>query len=200
MRIAFKYRLNKNWKDSDELMDLVGRDIIEKYTKEKIRSVLLAEDISENQHEIFSKLQYLADLNAEETEEPIASIIMTGTSEYFQALAAVLPQIADRCEPVDVPRFQWKHAREFIGRRIAYAKGTIDQFDKENFSISPFDEDAGKELFEASKGVPRDLRLLCRAALSIAADAMASGNGDGRVNLEMARIVSEHYKQFLTEV
>ena len=132
-------------------MDLVGKDIIEKYSKEKIRSVLLAEDISENQHEIFSKLQYLADLNAEKTEEPIASIIMTGTNEYFQALAAVLPQIADRCEPIDVPRFELHHAREFIGRRIAYAKGTIDTFDREKYPIAPFEEDTVKELFKASQ-------------------------------------------------
>ena len=197
--IGFNVKFNKT-DDSDEIMDSVGKDIIEKYTKDKIRSVLLAEDISENQHEIFSKLQYLADLYAEETEEPIATIIMTGTNEYFQALAAVLPQIADRCEPIDVPRFQWEHTREFIGRRIAYAKGEINSFNQNNFSIEPFDEDGARELHKSSQGVPRDLRLLCRAAISIAAEEMTKHNGKGRITLEMARIISDYYKQFLTEV
>jgi type II secretory pathway predicted ATPase ExeA len=197
--IGFNVKFGKT-EDSDEIMDSVGKDIIEKYTKEKIRSVLLAEDISENQHEIFSKLQYLADLHAEFTEEPIATIIMTGTSEYFQALAAVLPQIADRCEPIDVPRFEWKHAREFIGRRIAYAKGEISYFDEENFTINPFDEDAAKILFENSQGIPRDLRLLCRAAVSVSAEAFANKDNKGEITVEIARVVSEYYKKFLTEI
>ncbi|MBD3192053.1 MAG: hypothetical protein GF308_15505 [Candidatus Heimdallarchaeota archaeon] len=197
--IGFNVKFNKS-ADSDELMDLIGTDIIKKYREENIRSVLLAEDISENQHEIFSKLQYLADLNAEEAEEPIATIIMTGTNEYFQALVAVLPQIADRCEPIDVPKFEWEHAREFIGRRIAYAKGTINEFNKNNFSIKPFTEEAGKELYQASHGVPRDLRLLCRATVSLSAEALAEGEGDGQIDLELAKIVTDHYKSFLTEV
>ena len=197
--IGFNVKFNKT-DDSDEIMDAVGKDIINKYTSEKIRSVLLAEDISENQHEIFSKLQYLADLYAEETEEPIASILMTGTTEYFQALAAVLPQIADRCEPIDVPRFEWKHSREFIGRRIAYAKKEISKFNIDDFSIAPFDEDAAKILHESSQGIPRDLRLLCRAAISISADAYARKETKGEINREMAKLISEHYKQFLTEV
>lgn len=197
--IGFNVKFNKT-DDSDEIMDSLGKDIIDKYTKEKIRSVLLAEDISENQHEIFSKLQYLADLNAEETEEPIATIIMTGTTEYFQALAAVLPQIADRCEPVDVPKFEWKHAREFIGRRISYAKGDIANFDKTNFSIEPFEEDAAKVLFESSQGVPRDLRLLCRAAVSVSAETLMNNESDGRITYDTARVVSEYYSEFLTDV
>ncbi|MHA1212640.1 MAG: hypothetical protein ACTSSH_09280 [Candidatus Heimdallarchaeota archaeon] len=197
--IGFNVKFNKT-DDSDEIMDSVGKDIIEKYTKEKIRSVLLAEDISENQHEIFSKLQYLADLNAESTEEPIATIIMSGTTEYFQALAAVLPQIADRCEPIDVPRFELKHAREFIGRRIAYAKGEIANFDKNNFSIAPFSEEACQELFKNSQGIPRDLRLLCRAAVSVSADSLKRKEGNGQINFEIANVVSDYYKNFLTEV
>ncbi|NHK31995.1 MAG: hypothetical protein FK730_11625 [Asgard group archaeon] len=197
--IGFNVKFNKT-DDSDEIMDSVGKDIIEKYTKEKIRSVLLAEDISENQHEIFSKLQYLADLNAEFTEEPIATIIMTGTSEYFQALAAVLPQIADRCEPIDVPRFQWSHSREFIGRRIAYAKGEIGNFDENNYSIEPFSEEAAKELFRYSQGIPRDLRLLCRAAVSVSAEALANKETRGEITYEIAKLVSEYYKQFFNEV
>ena len=197
--IGFNVKFNKT-DDSDEIMDSVGKDIIEKYTKEKIRSVLLAEDISENQHEIFSKLQYLADLNAEETEEPIASIIMTGTSEYFQALAAVLPQIADRCEPIDVPRFQWKHSREFIGRRMSYARMNINDFNKNNFDINPFDEDAAKVLHESSQGIPRDLRLLCRAAISISAESLKNKKSNGEITVDMAHVVSDYYKQFLTEV
>ncbi len=197
--IGFNVKFNKT-DDSDEIMDSVGKDIIEKYTKEKVRSVLLAEDISENQHEIFSKLQYLADLDAEKAEEPIATIIMSGTTEYFQALAAVLPQIADRCEPIDVPRFEWKHSREFIGRRIAYAKGEISSFDIDNFTIEPFNEDAAKILFENSQGIPRDLRLLCRAAVSIAADGLTRKQGKGKIDFEIASLVSDYYKQFLTEV
>ncbi|MCF2142569.1 MAG: hypothetical protein ACTSYG_05200 [Candidatus Heimdallarchaeota archaeon] len=197
--IGFNVKFSKT-DDSDEIMDLVGKDIIEKYNKEKIRSVLLAEDISENQHEIFSKLQYLADLNAESAEEPIATIIMTGTTEYFQALAAVLPQIADRCEPIDVPKFEWEHAREFIGRRIYYAKGEIKKFDKNNFTIEPFDEDAARELHKNSQGIPRDLRLLCRAAISVAADAFMRKEGDGRITLDIASIVNDYYKEFLTEI
>lgn len=197
--IGFNVKFNKT-ADSDEIMDALGKNIIDKYEKEKTRSVLLAEDISENQHEIFSKLQYLADLNAESTEEPIATIIMTGTSEYFQALAAVLPQIADRSEPIDVPRFQWEHAREFIGRRIAYAKREIDSFDPQNFSIYPFEDKAAYELFETSGGLPRDLRLLCRAAVSVAAEAMFENEGDGTIDTTIAKIVSEHYEEFLTEV
>ncbi len=173
---------------------------IEKYTKEKTRSVLLAEDISENQHEIFSKLQYLADLNAEKTEEPIATIIMTGTSEYFQALTAVLPQIADRSEPIDVPRFEWKHSREFIGRRIAYAKGEISSFDIDDFSIYPFEEDAAKILADSSRGIPRDLRLLCRAAVSVTADALLRKEGKGEITYDIAKVVSEYYRSFLSDV
>lgn len=197
--IGFNVKFNKT-DDSDEIMDAVGKDIIQKYTEEKTRSVLLAEDISENQHEIFSKLQYLADLHAEKTEEPIASIIMTGTSEYFQALAAVLPQIADRCEPIDVPRFEWKHTREFIGRRLAYAKGEINDFNSKNFDIEPFEEEAAMELHKSSQGIPRDLRLLCRAAISISADSLAQGEANGKITLGMAKVIGEHYKKFLTEV
>lgn len=197
--IGFNVKFNKT-DDSDEIMDAIGKNIIEKYSNEKIRSVLLAEDISENQHEIFSKLQYLADLYAEKTEEPIATIIMTGTTEYFQALAAVLPQIADRCEPIDVPRFEWKHSREFIGRRIAYAKGEISNFDTTNFTIEPFEEEAAIKLHESSQGIPRDLRLLCRAAISLAADELTRDKGKGKVTLEMARVIGDYYKQFLTEV
>jgi type II secretory pathway predicted ATPase ExeA len=197
--IGFNVKFNKT-DDSDEIMDAVGKDIIQKYTQEKIRSVLLAEDISENQHEIFSKLQYLADLHAEFTEEPIATIIMTGTSEYYQALAAVLPQIADRSEPIDVPRFEWKHAREFIGRRIAYAKGEISSFVEDDFSIEPFNEDAAKELFKNSQGNPRDLRLLCRAAVSVSAEAFANKDSKGEITLDIARIVSDYYKNFLTDI
>jgi len=197
--IGFNVKFNKT-DDSDEIMDSVGKDIIEKYTKEKIRSILLAEDISENQHEIFSKLQYLADLNAEKTEEPIATIIMTGTSEYFQALTAVLPQIADRSEPIDVPRFELKHSREFIGRRIAYAKGEIGSFDIDNFSIYPFDEDAVKILADSSRGIPRDLRLLCRASVSVTADALLRKEGKGEITYEIAKVVSEYYQSFLSEV
>ncbi|HUT82203.1 MAG TPA: hypothetical protein VMZ29_13460 [Candidatus Bathyarchaeia archaeon] len=197
--IGFNIKFNKA-DDSDEIMDLVGKDIIEKYTKEKIRSVLLAEDISENQHEIFSKLQYLADLNAEVAEEPISTIIMTGTNEYFQALAAVLPQIADRCEPVDVPTFELNHSREFIGRRISYAKGEIASFNKSDFSIAPFTEEAVKELYKNSQGIPRDLRLLCRAAVSVSADALTRNKGKGEIDFEIANIVSNYYKNFLTEV
>jgi len=197
--IGFNVKFNKT-DDSDEIMDSVGKDIIEKYDTSKIRSVLLAEDISENQHEIFSKLQYLADLNAENAIEPIATIIMTGTTEYFQALAAVLPQIADRCEPVDVPRFEWSHSREFIGRRMSYAKGEINNFDKNDFSITPFDEDAAKELHRSSQGIPRDLRLLCRAAISVSAESLRRKEGNGEIKLKMAKIISEYYKEFLAEV
>ena len=197
--IGFNVKFNKT-DDSDEIMDSVGKNIIEKYTEEKIRSVLLAEDISENQHEIFSKLQYLADLNAEKTEEPIATIIMTGTSEYFQALTAVLPQIADRSEPIDVPRFGLKHSREFIGRRIAYAKGEIASFDIDDYSIHPFHEDAVKILADSSHGIPRDLRLLCRAAVSVTADALMRKEGKGEITYEIAKVVSEFYRSFLSEV
>ena len=194
--IGFNVKFNKT-DDSDEIMDSVGKNIIKKYTEEKIRSVLLAEDISENQHEVFSKLQYLADLNAEKTEEPIATIIMTGTSEYFQALAAVLPQIADRSEPIDVPRFGLKHSREFIGRRIAYAKGEIASFDIDDYSIHPFHEDAVKILADSSQGIPRDLRLLCRAAVSVTADALIRKEGKGEITYEIAKVVSEFYQSFL---
>lgn len=197
--IGFNVKFNKT-DDSDEIMDSVGKDIIEKFQNEKVRSVLLAEDISENQHEIFSKLQYLADLNAEETEEPIATIIMTGTIEYFQALAAVLPQIADRCEPIDVPAFEWEHAREFIGRRIAYAKGEIQKFNHSSFSIEPFTEEAAKELYKSSQGIPRDLRLLCRAAVSVSSEALARNEGKGEITLDIASLVADYYKQFLQEV
>ncbi len=197
--IGFNVKFNKT-DDSDEIMDSVGKDIIEKFSTSKIRSILLAEDISENQHEIFSKLQYLADLNAENAEEPIATIIMTGTTEYFQALAAVLPQIADRCEPVDVPRFELRHSREFIGRRMAYARGEINSFDKNNFSVNPFDEDAVCELHKSSQGIPRDLRLLCRASISVSAESLKRKEGNGEINLEMAKIISEYYKEFLVEV
>jgi type II secretory pathway predicted ATPase ExeA len=197
--IGFNVKFNKT-DDSDEIMDAVGKDIIKKYSEENTRSVLLAEDISENQHEIFSKLQYLADLNAEETEEPIATIIMTGTAEYFQALVAVLPQIADRCEPINVPKFRLEHAREFIGRRMAYAKGTIREFNKTNFLIEPFEDDAVKILHESSQGVPRDLRLLGRAAVSLAADALHKNKGNGRIDADIAQIIADHYQKFLTDV
>ena len=93
-----------------------------------------------------------------------------------------------------------KHSKEFIGRRIAYAKREISKFNSDNFSIEPFDEDAVKILHENSQGIPRDLRLLCRAAISLASDALSRKESKGEINIEMARIISEHYKEFLTEV
>jgi hypothetical protein len=132
-------------------------------------------------------------------DEPIITLVMSGTAEYWNAMLNFLPQIADRTEPLDVPALDDSKAREFIGRRIAYAKGAIDLFDPANFDIYPFHDDAVNVLNAAAKGNPRDIRMLARGCQQVAAENFKRA-GSPEVDAEIARLVSEAYETILREV
>jgi type II secretory pathway predicted ATPase ExeA len=177
--------------------------------EEKSRTALFIEDVADNQEAAFHKLRFLADLPTEEMidaygktralDEPIVTLVMSGTTIYWNAMLSFLPQIADRTEPLDVPPLNNAKAKEFIGRRIAYAQGRIDSFDPENFDIFPFTDEAINVINTASKGNPRDIRMLARGCQQVAAENLRKNN-DPTVNREIAELVSEAYATILKEV
>jgi hypothetical protein len=202
--LRIKYR--RSW-ESSQIIDAVAQESVRRYIEERSRTALFIEDVADNQEAAFHKLRYLADLPTEEMkddygtalDEPIVTLVMSGTSEYWNAMLNFLPQIADRTEPLDVPALDDGKAREFIGRRIAYAKGAIDSFDAANFDIYPFHDDAVVVLNTAAKGNPRDIRMLARGCQQVAAENFKR-SGSPEVDAEIARLVSEAYETILREV
>ncbi|MFX1481913.1 MAG: hypothetical protein ACFFCP_01845 [Promethearchaeota archaeon] len=202
--LRIKYR--RSW-ESSQIIDAVAKESLRRYLEEKYRTALFIEDVADNQEAAFHKLRFLADLPTEEMidayagalDEPIFTLVMSGTTMYWNAMLSFLPQIADRTEPLDVPSLNNAKAREFIGRRIAYSQDRIDIFDPENFSIYPFSEDAINVINAAAKGNPRDIRMLARGCQQVAAENFRnSGNPD--VTKDIAELVSEAYATILREV
>jgi type II secretory pathway predicted ATPase ExeA len=202
LRIKYK----RSW-ESSQIIDAVAKESLRRYVEEKSRTALFIEDVADNQEAAFHKLRFLADLPTEEMmdaytealDEPIFTLVMSGTTMYWNAMLSFLPQIADRTEPLDVPPLSNAKAREFIGRRIAYAQNKIDVFDPENYSIYPFSDSAVDVINIATKGNPRDIRMLARGCQQVAAEnLMNSGNPD--VTKDIAKLVSEAYATLLREV
>lgn len=202
--LRIKYR--RSW-ESSQIIDAVAQESVRRYIEERSRTALFIEDVADNQEAAFHKLRYLADLPTEEMkdeygtalDEPIVTLVMSGTQLYWNAMLSFLPQIADRTEPLDVPALGDSKAKEFIGRRIAYAKGTIDSFDPGNFDVYPFHDDAIAVLNTAARGNPRDLRMLARGCQQVAAENLKRA-GVPDVDSEIARLVSEAYETILKEV
>ncbi|MHA1964335.1 MAG: hypothetical protein ACW97G_07120 [Candidatus Thorarchaeota archaeon] len=202
--LRIKYR--RSW-ESSQIIDAVAKESLRRYIEEQSRTALFIEDVADNQEAAFHKLRFLADLPTEEMidaytealDEPIFTLVMSGTLIYWNAMLSFLPQIADRTEPLDVPPLNDAKAREFIGRRIAYAQGQIDSFDPETFDVYPYSDDAVKVINTAAKGNPRDIRMLARGCQQVAAENLRnSGNPD--VTKDIAKLVSEAYATLLREV
>ncbi len=201
--LRVKYR--RSW-ESSQIIEAVAKESLRRYIEEKCRTALFIEDVADNQEAAFHKLRYLADLPSEEmteeypeVDEPIVTLIMSGTAVYWNAMLSFLPQIADRTEPLDIPPMDDAKAREFIGRRIAYAKGKIDEFDPNNFDVYPFDEEAIHIINAAARGNPRDIRMLARGCQQVAAENFRK-NGNPEVTPEIAELVCEAYATILREV
>ncbi|MFW9794027.1 MAG: hypothetical protein ACFFEE_06990 [Candidatus Thorarchaeota archaeon] len=202
--LRIKYR--RSW-ESSQIIDAVAKESLRRYLEEKSRTALFIEDVADNQEAAFHKLRFLADLPTEEMidtysgalDEPIFTLVMSGTLLYWNAMLSFLPQIADRTEPLDVPSLNDAKAREFIGRRIAYAQDRIDSFNPENFSIYPFSEDAVEVINSAAKGNPRDIRMLARGCQQVAAENFRNA-GKPDVTKEIAELVCEAYATLLREV
>lgn len=202
--LRVKYR--RSW-ESSQIIDAVAKESLRRYVEEKSRTALFIEDVADNQEAAFHKLRYLADLPTEEMvdshkgalDEPIVTLVMSGTMLYWNAMLSFLPQIADRTEPLDVPPLNDVKAKEFIGRRIAYAQNRIDTFNPDDFDIYPFSDDAVRVLNAAAKGNPRDIRMLARGCQQVAAENFrAKGSPD--VTKEIAELVSQAYATILKEV
>ncbi|MHA2064507.1 MAG: hypothetical protein ACXABY_09025 [Candidatus Thorarchaeota archaeon] len=202
--LRVKYR--RSW-ESSQIVESVAQECVRRYTEEKSRTALFVEDVADNQEAAFHKLRYLADLPTQEMkaddskvlDEPIITLIMSGTAVYWNAMLSFLPQIADRTEPLDVPALDDEKAKEFIGRRIAYAKGRIDSFDLDNYDVYPFADDAVVVINTAAKGNPRDIRMLSRGCQQVAAENFRQ-NGNPEVSREIAELVSDAYATILREV
>ena len=202
--LRVKYR--RSW-ESSQIVESIAQECVRRYTEERSRTALFVEDVADNQEAAFHKLRYLADLptqemkddNPEVLDEPIITLIMSGTAVYWNAMLSFLPQIADRTEPLDVPALDDEKAKEFIGRRIAYAKGEIDTFDANSYDIYPFVDDAVIVINRAAKGNPRDIRMLSRGCQQVAAENLRQ-NGNPEVNREIAELVSDAYATILREV
>ncbi|MHA1771181.1 MAG: hypothetical protein ACTSYL_08955 [Candidatus Thorarchaeota archaeon] len=202
--LRIKYR--RSW-ESSQIIEAVAQECLRRYIEEKNRTALFIEDVADNQEAAFHKLRYLADLPSEEMidsyegtlDEPIITLIMSGTAEYWNAMLNFLPQIADRTEPLDVPPLDDQKALEFIGRRLAYARGEIDKFDPENFDIYPFTQDAVIILNQAARGNPRDIRMLARGCQQVAAENFKRF-GEPVISPEIAQLVAEAYVTILKEV
>jgi type II secretory pathway predicted ATPase ExeA len=205
---SLRVKYKRSW-ESSQIIDAVAKESLRRYIEEKSRTALFIEDVADNQEAAFHKLRFLADLPTEEMidaygktrslDEPIVTLVMSGTMIYWNAMLSFLPQIADRTEPLDVPPLNNAKAREFIGRRIAYAQGRIDSFDPENFDVYPFSDDAINLINTAAKGNPRDIRMLARGCQQVAAENLRKNN-DPTVNREIAKLVSEAYAIILKEV
>ncbi len=202
--LRVKYR--RSW-ESSQIIEAVAQECLRRYMEEQSRTALFIEDVADNQEAAFHKLRYLADLPTEEMiaghgqslDEPIVTLVMSGTAMYWNAMLSYLPQIADRTEPLDVPAFDAMKAKEFIGRRLAYARGEIDTFDLNDFDLYPFHEKAIDIINSAAKGNPRDIRMLARGCQQVAAENFRS-NGNPEVNEEIASLVSDAYATLLREV
>lgn len=202
--LRVKYR--RSW-ESSQIVESIAQECVRRYTEEKSRTALFVEDVADNQEAAFHKLRYLADLPTQEMkaghpevlDEPIITLIMSGTAVYWNAMLSFLPQIADRTEPLDVPALDDEKAKEFIGRRIAYAKGKIDTFDVNSYDVYPFADDAVVVINTAAKGNPRDIRMLSRGCQQVAAENFRQ-NGNPEVNREIAELVSDAYATILREV
>ncbi len=202
--LRIKYR--RSW-ESSQIIETVAKECVRRYIEEQSRTALFIEDVADNQEAAFHKLRYLADLPTEEMkdeypralDEPIVTLVMSGTAEYWNAMLNFLPQIADRTEPLDIPKLEDRKAREFIGRRIAYAKGKIDSFDHTDFEVYPFHEKAIEVINDAAGGNPRDIRMLARGCQQVAAENLRE-SGSPEINVEIARLVSEAYASILKEV
>ncbi|MHA1903286.1 MAG: hypothetical protein ACXADL_10260 [Candidatus Thorarchaeota archaeon] len=199
--LRIKYR--RSW-ESSQIIEAVAKESLRRYIEEKSRTALFIEDVADNQEAAFHKLRYLADLPTEEMidshtgalDEPIVTLIMSGTYEYWNAMLNFLPQIADRTEPLDVPPLTIDKAKEFIARRIAYAKGKIDTFDPENYNLYPFDDKSVEVINEAAKGNPRDIRMLARGCQQVAAENLRN-SGDPGITAEFATLVVKAYASIL---
>jgi type II secretory pathway predicted ATPase ExeA len=202
--LRIKYR--RSW-ESSQIVEAVAQESVRRYIQENSRTALFLEDVADNQESAFHKLRYLADLPTQEMksdyptvlDEPIITLIMSGTAIYWNAMLSFLPQIADRTEPLDVPPFDDQKAKEFIGRRIYYAQGRIDSFNPDNFEIYPFDDAAIEVINDAAKGNPRDIRMLSRGCQQVAAENFRRRD-DPEIDREIARLVSEAYAELLREV
>jgi type II secretory pathway predicted ATPase ExeA len=202
--LRIKYR--RSW-ESSQIVEAVAQESVRRYVQENSRTALFLEDVADNQESAFHKLRYLADLPTQEMksdnpqvlDEPIITLIMSGTAIYWNAMLSFLPQIADRTEPLDVPPFDDQKAKEFIGRRIYYAQGRIDSFNPDDFEIYPFDDAAIEVINDAAKGNPRDIRMLARGCQQVAAENFRRRD-DPEVDREIARLVSEAYAELLREV
>jgi hypothetical protein len=124
---------------------------------------------------------------------------MSGTAMYWNAMLSFLPQIADRTEPLDVPALNNAKAKEFVGRRIAYAQERIDTFNPDTFDVYPFSDDSINVINTAARGNPRDIRMLARGCQQVAAENFRK-NGDPTVDKEIASLVSQAYATILREV
>ncbi|RDE14854.1 MAG: hypothetical protein C4K47_03530 [Candidatus Thorarchaeota archaeon] len=203
---ALRIKYKRSW-ETNEIIEAVSAECVRRYIEEKSRTALFIEDVADNQEAAFHKIRYLADLPTEEMkesykgalDEPIVTLIMSGTMEYWNAMLNFLPQIADRTEPLDVPALDNQKAKEFVARRIAYAQGKIDVFDKDSFEIHPFTDKAIELINTAAKGNPRDIRMLARGCEQVAADEF-SKNGDPTVTQGIAKLVTEAYAALLKEV
>lgn len=202
--LRVKYR--RSW-ESTQIIEAVAKESLRRYLEEKCRTALFIEDVADNQEAAFHKLRYLADLPTEEMrddyptslDEPIVTLIMSGTHVYWNAMLSFLPQIADRTEPLDVPPLDDKKALEFIGRRIAYAQGRIDSFDPNDFDVYPFSDETIRVINTAAKGNPRDIRMLARGCQQVAAENLRK-SGNPVVSTEIAVLVCEAYATILREV
>ncbi|MGY5854622.1 MAG: ATP-binding protein [Candidatus Thorarchaeota archaeon] len=202
--LRVKYR--RSW-ESSQIIEAVAQESLRRYVEEKSRTALFIEDVADNQEAAFHKLRYLADLPTQEMvgtgeqalDEPIVTLIMSGTMLYWNAMLSFLPQIADRTEPLDVPPFDSQKAKEFVGRRLAYARGEIDKFDITNFDLYPFAEKAVEIINTSAKGNPRDIRMLARGCQQVAAENFKRSS-DPNVTPEIAQLVSDAYATLLKEV
>ncbi len=202
--LRVKYR--RSWETS-QIIDAISVESVRRYIEEKCRTALFIEDVADNQEAAFHKIRYLADLPTEEMkdsygtalDEPIVTLIMSGTMEYWNAMLNYLPQIADRTEPLDVPPLDDAKAKEFIARRVAYAQGKIDTFDKDNIDAYPFTDEAVRCINGAAKGNPRDIRMLARGCEQVAAEDFRR-TGDPTVAQKIAELVADAYAVILKEV
>ena len=152
--------------------------------KRSWESSQIIEDVADNQEAAFHKLRFLADLPTEEMvdtygkaqalDEPIVTLVMSGTLIYWNAMLSFLPQIADRTEP-------------------------LDSFDIDSFDIYPFSDESINVINTAARGNPRDIRMLARGCQQVAAENFRK-NGDPNVDKEIASLVSQAYATILREV
>jgi hypothetical protein len=205
---SLRVKYKRSW-ESSQIIDAVAKESLRRYIEEKSRTALFIEDVADNQEAAFHKLRFLADLPTEEMvdtygkaqslDEPIVTLVMSGTLMYWNAMLSFLPQIADRTEPLDVPALNDAKAREFVGRRIAYAQGRIDSFDPDSFDIYPFSDESINVINSAARGNPRDIRMLARGCQQVAAENFRK-NSDPTVDKEIASLVSQAYATILREV